>query len=181
MQKGVVVTGKSLDYKGFVTVARDSLNKVPVDASDINQIQNKSYHVSCYQLFTNVSKLQRAKQQDERVAKEEEVPPSDQQQQCCQSSSTLSGDRRKSARTLNNNKANANAIQVSTNILPKICIICKKSGPIFIKDNKSRKRIRQGLSQAQTVKAGLLYDTAMSKQDEDILLQIPGKIKYISN
>ena len=68
-----------------------------------------------------------------------------------------------------------NAIQVSTNILPKICIICKKSGPIFIKDNKSRKQIRQGLSQAQTVKAGLLYDTAMSKQDEDILLQIPDK------
>ena len=34
------------DYKGFVTVARDSLDKVPVDASDINQIQNKSYHVS---------------------------------------------------------------------------------------------------------------------------------------
>ena len=39
---------------------------------------------------------------------------------CRQSSSTLSGDRRKSARTLNNNQANANAIQVSTNILPKI-------------------------------------------------------------
>ena len=34
------------DYKGFVTVARDSLDKVPVDASDINQIENKSYHVS---------------------------------------------------------------------------------------------------------------------------------------
>ena len=84
------------EYKGFVTVARDSLDKV--DASDINQIQNKSYHVSCYQLFTNVSKLKRAEQQDERAAKEEEVPPSDQQQQCCQLSSTLSGDRRKSAR-----------------------------------------------------------------------------------
>ena len=40
---------------------------------------------------------------------------------------------------------------------------------------KSRKRIRQGLSQAQTLKAGLLYDTAMSKQDEDILLQIRDK------
>ena len=40
------------DYKGFVTVARDSLDKVPVDAFDINQLQNKSYHISCYQLFT---------------------------------------------------------------------------------------------------------------------------------
>ena len=64
---------------------------------------------------------------------------------------------------------------MSFNILPKVCIICKKSGPIFVKDNKSRKRIRQGLSQAQTVKAGLLYDTAVSKEDEDILLQIRDK------
>ena len=64
---------------------------------------------------------------------------------------------------------------MSFNILPKVCIICKKSGPIFVKDNKSRKRIRQGLSQAQTIKAGLLYDTAVSKEDEDILLQIRDK------
>ena len=40
---------------------------------------------------------------------------------------------------------------------------------------KSRKHIRQGLSQAQTIKAGLLYDTAVSKEDEEILLQIRDK------
>lgn len=55
--------------------------------------------------------------------------------------------------------------------MPKVCIICKKSGPIFVKDNKSRKRIRQSLSQAQTIKAGLLYETAVSKEDEDTLFQ----------
>ena len=162
------------EYKGFVTVARESLDKVPVDAADIHQIQNRTYHVSCYQLFTNISKLERAKnskQQDESVADEP-------QSQSC--SSSLSCNRRKSARTFTkptnyatNNQANF--LPVSFNILPKVCIICKKSGPIFVKDNKSRKRIRQGLSQAQTIKAGLLYDTAVSKEDEDILLQIRDK------
>ena len=60
------------EYKGSVAVARESLDKIPVDAADIPQIQNRSYHVSCYQLFTNLSKLERAKnckpQQNESVA-----------------------------------------------------------------------------------------------------------------
>lgn len=39
---------------------------------------------------------------------------------------------------------------------------------------QTKKRVRQDLSQAQTVNAGLLLDTAENKNDESILLHIRG-------
>lgn len=132
------------DYKGFVAVARKSLDKVPVDADDIHHDQNQfSYYVLCYQLFTNISKLQRAKtiQNDESVVEVPHEPTATQQQQ---QSSSVSCNQRKSARTssMKSNQAasQTNSIQIlSSNILPKVCIICKKSGYHFCKRQQVEK------------------------------------------
>ena len=118
------------DYKEYLTIARKALERIPSDYSKLGDLNAKDrcYHVSCYQLFTNKTKIERAKKLidaqenkacDEpiesparkisrRIQLQQEIPPTDQPEPS------------------------------SSGILPRKCLICNKYEAIYVKDIKVR-------------------------------------------
>ena len=62
-----------------------------------------------------------------------------------------------------------------SNVLPKLCIICKKRDRWLSKKGGTRKTVLDKLALCQTLTAGRLLEAAKIKNDETILPQIEGK------
>lgn len=124
------------DYKSFVSVAKKSLDRIPIETVDVTELNesNLSYHLGCYQLFTNKGKFERAKlwcQQQHRSNNGDD----DSDNNDSQSSST--GVRRLSTRIATSQNADPiNAPRTSESVLPRKCIVCKRAGFITVTDNK---------------------------------------------
>ena len=121
-------------YKNFTEVAKKSFEFIHgdfVENLNINEIaKNCCYHLACYRNFTDISKLERAKntltnakrkcstdnsckKEDENNPTPEKIPRTPRQlfgRSCCKSTSG------------------------SPNVLPKFCLICKQHGPVYITD-----------------------------------------------
>jgi len=111
------------DYKSFASVAKRSLDRIPIGTNDVTELNNSNsrYHIGCYQLFTNLSKFERARQYQK-------------QQQQQQQQQHLNPEPQRSSRRLNSNTEPIS----SGSVLPRICIICKRAGSIYVTDNKVR-------------------------------------------
>ena len=110
----------------------------------MQQLERFVYHVSCYRQFTDIPdiyiyKLERAKQtqgnrvetvEDDHGRKKEDSPP-------------VAKARKSLRQSLG---------QSASNVLPKICLICKKNGPIYITDKVSS-RLPKIKNESQSVSA----------------------------
>lgn len=133
------------DYKGFVSVAKKSLDRIPIETVDVTELNesNLSYHLGCYQLFTNIEKFQRAKLWCQQQQSSNDLSSNGDNNDGDQSSST--GVRRRlSTRiaTLQNSEP-IDAPRTSESVLPRKCIICKRAGCITVTDSKVKIYILQ--------------------------------------
>lgn len=121
------------DYKEYVAIARKTLERIPIDSSKLGDLfeKDRCYHVSCYQLFTNKTKIERAKKfidSEEKTFDEQIVEPSH-----------AEPPPRKLSRRIILQKEIPPTDQPqpsSSGILPRKCLICKKYGAIYVKDIK---------------------------------------------
>ncbi|CAB4012942.1 Hypothetical predicted protein, partial [Paramuricea clavata] len=114
------------------------------------------FHEECYQKFTNISIINKARRTVERKRKMEEepaVPPS------------------KPKMPFLRSKVPKMSQQPHT-ILPKLCIICKK---LTRRTKIKGKWVHESLSKAETSDAGQLRSAAEKIDDETILKDIRGK------
>ena len=120
----------SAPYKNFTDVAKKSLklieNSSNFDLGKINEVCG--YHLSCYRYFTDISKLRRAKNtlansSIKRTA-QERTDETDSEDPDPATKVT-----RTTCRSLG--KATSCARR-SSNVLPEICLICKRAGPLTI-------------------------------------------------
>ena len=126
----------SRDYKGFLSVARRSLEHVLKDIWNLKRVEEKirCHYISCYQIFTNKSKFERAREAIENIEKHahdddeenpEEQPPS-----------------RKSRKLWLQQEDNPPPDlpePSSLGILPQKCLICNKYEPVYVKVPKVKK------------------------------------------
>ena len=107
------------DYKEFCAVARRSLGNIPAKVKTFAEVLDihKAYHVDCYKLFTDQTKLQRAINIQDSV-KSPDV--------------TRSSKRVALHPPISSPQRNSHHRQSSATILPKQCLVCKKSGPIRV-------------------------------------------------
>ena len=104
----------------------------------MQQLERFVYHVSCYRQFTDITKLERARQtlgnraesvEDDHGRKKEDSPP-------------VAKARKSLRQSLG---------QSASNVLPKICLICKKNGPIYITDKVSSRFPKKTNNRNQSV------------------------------
>ena len=122
-----------------LSVARKSLGRIPVGTNGVTKLSehNSKYHIACYQLFTNVSNFERALQQQD-LATEEGGGGDDDRKNITQAQcSSTTESRRSSTRiALSAITQLEDSPSSSGQVLPRICIICKRAGPIYVTDNK---------------------------------------------
>ena len=126
------------EYKGFVSVARKSLDRIPVGTIDVTELNesNSKYHIGCYQLFTNLSKFERARLCQQRQQQHLSLEDDDNNDvHIAPQSSSATGSRRLSTRLLTTNTLSNTPIS-SGSVLPRICMICKRAGSIYVTDSK---------------------------------------------
>ncbi|XP_041369507.1 uncharacterized protein LOC121383502 [Gigantopelta aegis] len=141
---------KILNEQGFVNSLYNS----------VTNFGHLGYHRSCYQRFTNSQHIERALRA---------VPQPDSTDMCPDPSSSDCDTSYEPPRKLRS----ASNLQLSASTtLPAICIICKRTDR-FVKLH--HKRTRDKLIQAETMTAGKLYEAAVKKCDESILLHIREK------
>lgn len=112
----------SEQYGDFTTIAERSFTFIPENVQDIGQLRVPyEYHLTCYRKFTDISKLERARK---TLANRTEGRDKDDTEDVAPPEKL----RRKSTRQ------SLGYLSGSSNILPKQCLICKKSGPMYITD-----------------------------------------------
>ena len=123
------------DYKEFTEVARRSLDIIP-PGTKFNHItkKNNAYHSSCYQLFTNKNKLERAR-------RSEEIPVLVPSQSKPVESSYVPPPSKRSLRVQLRKQHETNSHPnepepSSSNILPKKCLVCNSYDPIYVWNSK---------------------------------------------
>ena len=115
-------------YKEFTEVAKKSFEFLSdqVEASEQLLATKYSYHIKCYRNFTDISKIERAAKtlanvQSTKVATDDDSPSIP----------------RKTTRAITLQSLGGRIPlpqSLSTNVLPKFCLICKGHGPIYITD-----------------------------------------------
>lgn len=128
----------SRDYKEFTKVARETLDIISPDSNleDLDEM-NKLYHVSCYQMFTNTDKLDRAKRSTEipllqtpllqhNTQENLDEPPAPKRSKRIQLQQELA------AKPIDSTEP----LPSTSKILPRKCLICKSYNPIYVTDSK---------------------------------------------
>ncbi|XP_071803389.1 uncharacterized protein [Asterias amurensis] len=172
-----VKTWQKLDGK-FGEIARCFLQDHGGDDTDCAALpipNDGGFHRKCYQLFTDISKLQRAVRTKENRDKEPEPKAKD----LMKSSRIVKKDSeppRKKVRMIHQSSSTLNMLieetLSSTHTLPRICILCH--GNQYRKDCDG-KRNKQPLSQCTSTDGGNLLKAAQLKKDENLLLHIANK------
>ena len=94
------------------------LQRPPKDCPDTSDdVERLEYHVTCYRQFTDITKLERAKKTISN-----------------RKNGQHDGDERGAAAPPEKARKSARQVLGSSNTLPKICLVCKKSGPIYLTD-----------------------------------------------
>ena len=118
----------SRDYKEFSSVARQSLAKLPAVIKNVEDADGKVYHIECYRLFTNREKIERAKTFNlKHVEDEEEDQPPNKRRRFSVRLEAAAGP------SSSSDMQQLAPHRSSANILPRICLVCRKSGPVYVK------------------------------------------------
>jgi hypothetical protein len=117
-------------------IANHSFEFIPDHVQDIQELQEPAfYHMSCYRSFTDVTKLQRAKNSTEKrisAGLTQNIKPENEDTED-------SGPKEKIRRSRRPRDQNGtNDVNISTRksslVLPECCLICKEPGPIYVTD-----------------------------------------------
>ena len=121
----------SSSYKSFSEVAKKSYEFF-ADSDDLGSIGGScGYHLACYRSFTDINKIERAKvtlanagrkRLADKTIEDVESNPKPKSQKV--ERSTRQSDK----------KGIVHPCSRSSNVLPKICLVCKQPGPIYITD-----------------------------------------------
>ncbi len=119
-------------YKNFSEVAKESFKLIDdnlvLELQEINEACG--YHLHCYRTFTDISKLARAKT---TIANSSRKRPAEENTQ--ESDEANLPHQAKVACTRRHFlKEGTNPGKTSSNVLPQICLICKRPGPLYITD-----------------------------------------------
>ena len=117
-------------YKNFTKVAKESFKTIGdnIDLEKVNEACD--YHLQCYRNFTDISKLERAKT---TIANSSiERPAEDNSQEIDEASHQRQAKVSRPKRHLL--KEGTTPGETSSNILPRVCLICKRPGPLYITD-----------------------------------------------
>ena len=116
-------------YKNFTAVAEKSFEYLSV-SGDLSDEEKCCYHLLCYRKFTDVNKIKRAESTPTEAAKK-----------------IVAGDGEnididypkpeKVSRTTTRRSFGSSHASRSPNVLPNVCLICKKHGSIYVTDSVS--------------------------------------------
>ncbi|KAM9307458.1 uncharacterized protein KZ484_000780 [Pholidichthys leucotaenia] len=135
--------------------------------SDLNNLDPTfGYHRVCYSRFTDKTRVECAEARKKRLAEAHIPEPQE------QSGPELSPPTPSPKKRLRSHHAAVTISQASarsSNVLPNICIICKRE---TLREGPRTNRVTVKLMQAETCDAGLLRQAATEKADETILRHI---------
>ena len=116
-------------------IANKSFEFIPDHIKSIQELQEPAYyHMSCYRSFTDVTKLQRAKDSTEKKISEG-FPESNTQSDIMECNGPKEKIRRLRKPTdPNGTKGAYLSTRKSLHVLPECCLICKEPGPIYVTD-----------------------------------------------
>lgn len=110
------------------TIAATSLKFLSDNVRSVEELPETLlyYHASCYRNFTDITKLQRAKDNAKTKRKEslDQAVRTDEERVSNEHDGPQAKLQRRSRRMLGSGE--------SSNVLPSQCLICKKSGPIYV-------------------------------------------------
>lgn len=130
--------GLSSSYQSFTAVAKKSLELFGDSFTDefsvTNLAETHGYHLGCYRMFTDISKLNRAKTTIANTDRKRSVVETIDQTQ-----ENVNIRPEKVARTTRQTLQRQSQRMInppcrSSNVLPEICLICKRPGPLFLTD-----------------------------------------------
>ncbi|GBN94985.1 hypothetical protein AVEN_9906-1 [Araneus ventricosus] len=125
-----------------------------------NSQQRISYHRRCYMRFTDKRRIIAAIKRKQNRKDNDSLDSEENSNKSVETSTK---------RRMRSNSLTTPIRSRSKNVLPKICIICKKIKQIL--DKITKKRIIKKLNQCET-NSNLFLKAALQKNDEEILLQI---------
>ena len=122
-------------YKSFTDVAKKPLEFILIDGiSDSSILENTcGYNLACYRTFTDISKLERAKTTLANSGKKR-VAEGDSDVEGSMPSATPAKVTRTTTRLSIGSLTTQPSSSKSSNVLPEICLICKRPGHIYITD-----------------------------------------------
>ena len=117
----------SSSYREFTEVAKRSFKFIDdSDELNITSVEETcGYHPDCYQTFTNISKLDRAKTTIANAGRKRLFEESIEQTDVNPKSGKV-------ARTTRHSISSFHHPCQSSNVLPEICLICKRPGALYI-------------------------------------------------
>lgn len=119
----------SAPYNPFTDIAKRSFDFIKdSDERSINDIETCGYHLACYQNFTNINKVERARKTISNSREKRSAEEMDEEAGSKEISTKVARSR-SSRRSLGKTQTCR-----STNILPETCLICKRSGPLYVTD-----------------------------------------------
>ena len=122
----------SSSYREFTEVAKKSFKFIE-DSDELTELVEETcgYHLDCYQTFTNISKLERAKTTLANAGRKRVSEQSIGQPEINPNAGKVARTTRHSVSTLEKVK---DCPSRSSNVLPEICLICKRPGALYITD-----------------------------------------------
>ena len=122
----------SSSYREFTEVAKKSFKFID-DSDELTELVEETcgYHLDCYRTFTNISKLERAKTTLANAGRKRVSEQSIEQPEINPNAGKFARTTRHSVSTLEKVK---DCPSKSSNVLPEICLICKRPGALYITD-----------------------------------------------
>lgn len=115
-------------YKEFTEVAKKSFEfiseSVALNKNDIPE--NLVYHIQCYRNFTDKTKIERAKTTLSNASRKRSIC------ETANKNEATTSKPQKAPRTTRQSGSTSCQSSSTSNVLPKICLVCKRPGPIYI-------------------------------------------------
>lgn len=163
------------DEEFEATIIAKRVRKYPDTLEEVEVGQTKlMFHSKCYRYFTDSTKITRAKDKKTK----QKAKDQGKRKSIRLSATTTTTSTSTSAMTDGGKQALSStsvATATFTAVLPKRCLICRKSGCIYVKDPFDRRTKMQSLSLVETVDGGRLREAAEQKNDYGILNEIKDK------
>ena len=124
----------SSSYKEFTEVAKKSFEFID-ESDELTELVHETcgYHLDCYRTFTNISKLERANTTLANAGRKRVSEQSIGQPEINSNARKVARTTRHSLSTLKKVKDCPSTCR-SSNVLPEICLICKRPGALYITD-----------------------------------------------
>lgn len=157
---------KSCAYQWLATDSVEKKIAEQVNSMSDTAIEKILYHRKCYMRFTDKVRIAAAVKRTTKLSKTNVLPDT---QNITDDEHNIPNKRfLRSKSTMKNHHEDSK----SKNVLPKVCILCRKNS--YILDKSTGKRKIEKLSQCET-SSNLILEAALKKNDEEILLNIRGK------